>query len=1032
MKRWKGLTGKVMAVLLAAALTASPTTSYATALTDEEQLRIDEVETPEEQVTMDESVEGEENAEQIPENALTQEESADYLKKNHTEDKTKVENAKKAFDNEFGALRPKFKDAKNINEVVLEHLAADGVDINGLTVSVNMTEDENYIGTDGLIHYVKDETFAGYSYSKNIPCTFKFKSGEAETVSNRRNVTVGWDLDFFYEQMQKECDALTAGKLLGENISIEEITKDLTLPQSMGVSAKKVWSAITWESSNQDVIRIQKPQMDSIINPAIGKVKEPTQDTKVTLTATFKANDSVMNSYVETTDDIKAITKTFDVTVKGNGEQKPTEETLLALLDKYYTVDKLKDTISGEVIDPAHVTGDIQLIRYTKIKDEKGQLVFKNKEIEVTSSNEKLLTVNGYRANVDVFASENPEVKLLVKFTRDGVSVTKEIPLKVEIVTDAELDAELEKMRVAKSHYFEGINCGANQDKNTIVDNLNAFQEMRLDEGKNPVWIYAAKDYVGDGIIPDDFFEDPWEMEGAGYNHFKSSKNNVIQHDNLLVRRQENSIQVTISSVLSSAKYGKYAKAHPDNKKLQKLYKQPVEVTVTVKGTAVATENLKKEIADAREFFKSIQEGGAPGEYPNGTIANLNKAIEDAQAILDKSESTEAEIENAVQILKSVVETIKDTQNAKKAFVTMNGNPVSGEMGMQFVGDVYSDAALKAGFKKDAKYEKEVTVIDALVVMHQQMFGEDFNKNPQDYLTMGPTGWISKVFGIDTINIGFYVNDTMPKDEDGLGTMANTSILKDNDVLTVFVYGSAYQQDVYLKFDQMEYAAEEGKQFEVIVTGFVTSDAMFGDVELKPQNDCKVVLLPQDTSLQSVSATTDEQGKAVLEVPHKGVYTMTVESCNSEFFVAPYAKVNIIENAALIELEKAKNAAKEELMSYKSLEDYKEEQQKELTAAIQKGKELIDQAKTVEEVKQAVKDAKAEMDAIKTKEEIEQENRRGDIDGNGVIDFLDINLFLRKLVEEESIDAKVGDMNSDGQVNFMDCNILLKILTDNV
>ena len=940
------------------------------------------------------------------------------------EDTTKVEDAKKAFDNELGALRLKFKNAKNINEVVLEHLAADGVDTNGLTVSVNTTEDENYISKDGVIHYVKDETFGGYVYSKNIPCTFKFKSGEAEAVSNRRTVTIGWDLDFFYEQMQKECDALTADKLLGENASVEEIKKDLTLPQSMGTSAKKVWSAITWESSNQDIIRIQKPQIDSIINPAIGKVKEPAQDTKVTLTATFKANDSVMNSYVETPDDIKTITKTFDVTVKGNGEQKPTEETLLALLDKYYTVDQLKDAISGEVIDPAHVTGDIQLIRYTKIKDEKGQLVFKNKEIEVVSSNEKLLTVNGYRANVDVFSSENPEVKLLVKFTRDGVSVTKEIPLKVKVVTDAELDAELEKMRVAKSHYFEGINRGVNQDKNTIVENLNAFQEMRFDEGKNPVWIYTAKDYVGDGIIPDDFFEDPWEMEGAGYNHFKSSKNNVIQHDNLLVRRQENSTQVTISSVLSSAKYGKYAKAHPDNKKLQKLYKQPVEVTVTVKGTVVAKENLKKEITDARDFLKSIKEGSNPGEYPKGTIANLNQAIEDAQAVLDRLESTETEIENAVQTLKSVVETIKDTQNAKKAFVTMNGNPVSGEMGMQFAGDVYSDAALKAGFKKDAKYEKEVTVIDALVVMHQKMFGEDFNKNPQDYLMMGPTGWISKVFGIDTINIGFYVNDTMPKDENGLGTMANTSILKDNDVLTVFVYGSAYQQDVYLKFDQMEYAAEEGKQFEVIVTGFVTSDAMFGDVEFKPQSDCKVILLPQDTSLQSISATTDEHGKAILEVPRKGVYTMTVESCSSEFFVAPYAKVNVTENAALIELEKAKNAAKDELTSYKHLEDYKEEQQKELTAAIQKGKELIDQAKTVEEVNQAVKDAKAEMDAIKTKEEIEQENKKGDFNGDGKVSYADCVILSDKLLNGEEVLTVLGDMNGDGKVSYADCVIL--------
>ena len=57
MKRWKGQTSKIVAVLLAAALTASPTTSYAAVLTNEEPLAMDEVETPEEQVTMDEPVE---------------------------------------------------------------------------------------------------------------------------------------------------------------------------------------------------------------------------------------------------------------------------------------------------------------------------------------------------------------------------------------------------------------------------------------------------------------------------------------------------------------------------------------------------------------------------------------------------------------------------------------------------------------------------------------------------------------------------------------------------------------------------------------------------------------------------------------------------------------------------------------------------------------------------------------------------------------------------------------------------------------
>ena len=85
MKRWKGITGKVMAVLLAAALTAQPTTSFAAVLTDE-------VETPEEQVIMDDPVEGEKDAEQIPENMQVQEEAAAYLKQNYIDNNKIIQN----------------------------------------------------------------------------------------------------------------------------------------------------------------------------------------------------------------------------------------------------------------------------------------------------------------------------------------------------------------------------------------------------------------------------------------------------------------------------------------------------------------------------------------------------------------------------------------------------------------------------------------------------------------------------------------------------------------------------------------------------------------------------------------------------------------------------------------------------------------------------------------------------------------------------------------------------------------------------
>ena len=88
------------------------------------------------------------------------------------------------------------------------------------------------------------------------------------------------------------------------------------------------------------------------------------------------------------------------------------------------------------------------------------------------------------------------------------------------------------------------------------------------------IWVYDIKNETGKGIFPDDFFTDTWEMEGAGYNKFQSSNPQIIRHDNLLVNRDTMPQKVTITSLLSSQRYGAFAKKHPNNEKLQKLYQQ--------------------------------------------------------------------------------------------------------------------------------------------------------------------------------------------------------------------------------------------------------------------------------------------------------------------------------------------------------------------------------------------------------------------------------------------------------------------------
>ena len=89
------------------------------------------------------------------------------------------------------------------------------------------------------------------------------------------------------------------------------------------------------------MISIQNPSIDSPIYPRTGKITPKTEDTEVTLTATFRANDILLNEYIEKADSFGTITKTFKVTVKGSGSQAPTEEELKASLDNYYTADSI-------------------------------------------------------------------------------------------------------------------------------------------------------------------------------------------------------------------------------------------------------------------------------------------------------------------------------------------------------------------------------------------------------------------------------------------------------------------------------------------------------------------------------------------------------------------------------------------------------------------------------------------------------------------------------------------------------------------
>lgn len=807
-------------------------------------------------------------------------------------DQEKVDAIKAKFDKD-SVLRPQYGTDTNITNLVLRKIQGyTDLTTDGVSVELKTSGDTDYIKDDGTIVYKTGALNQWGMNFTNVTTVFIFKAGNAEAQSADKTATVCWDREYFKSQMQKEADSLNWDTIKGRNIKADDVTSDLTLPQCMGSSAMQVWSQVTWTSSNPSVISIEDPEFDAIINPKKGVVHQPEQDTEVTLTATFQANRSALNDRVEQVSDFVTLTKTFKVTVKGKQAAKPTEDELKAILDKYYTADSLQDFNTKNTLDINNVTGDIQLPRYTRIKDENNEAVFANKEITVTTDKEDILKINGYRAAVDRFASQNEKetVNLIVTFTRDGVTVSKKIPLTVSMITDKELDKELAMMEKAKEHYFDGINDGKYADKDSITGDLHAFHEMNLDEQGNPVWAYDVNDKTGTGIIPDDYQDGSLGQTGWPYNRFKSSNNAIVTHENLLVTRPENSTKITISSLLSSEKYGKFAKDHPNNEKLQKLYKQEVSVTVTVKGTKASAEALLAEIESAQKLHDSMVEGTQPGEYQKGAKAALAEAIARAQAVADDKDATEAQQDAAIADLQQAVKDAKALQNAKEASVSVRINMDSGKPGKSYTVKVTSDMAAKAGFSKPEGFENTVTILDAMVAAHQKMYGDDFGKDPGKYLIING-GWIQKFWGIETGAIGYLLNNQSPTDLNGSATLCNNSPIKTGDVVTVYQYGDTQNySDTYLYFADSQIQQKEPGEVSLTLlrSGY---DANWKPVS-SPQENCKVVLADSNGK-QVAEAATDKDGIVTFKISEAGSYSADVTAAPFDYYVSAHADITI-------------------------------------------------------------------------------------------------------------------------------------------
>lgn len=391
------------------------------------------------------------------------------------------------------------------------------------------------------------------------------RDGKTEYYQPNKMVQVAWDEARVQQMLDDAAEQIGIGYAAGD--SAESVTSNLTLPYRAGSKNKL---QVEWKSSDGDAIWPSGYGYSDYT----GKVTRASSDRAVTLTATV----SFVNGGPK---DVKS-SHDFTVTVKGDPEKIAADKK--ALQEKVaaaFTYDNIKYSGTDTVANKDGLTDDLQMPRASTLGVDG-----KYYKVEYSASTDDV-TFNGYKGTVFRPEGKDPvSTKLTCTVTDKNnaeVTATKTLDFTVAPQDQADLDNELKLMEAAKAGYAEAILDG--QDAAGVTANMHAFQKAYLDADGKLAWSYdkATTDAAGSGIVP---VELEGASESAGYRLFKSSRPDLLKHENLVLgETPEYNTKVTVSSRLSSEKYARYAERYPDNPTYAKLANQDVSATVAIKGS---------------------------------------------------------------------------------------------------------------------------------------------------------------------------------------------------------------------------------------------------------------------------------------------------------------------------------------------------------------------------------------------------------------------------------------------------------------
>lgn len=595
---------------------------------------------------------------------------------------------------------------EQVNKVI-EVNSITGLTANDITVTVKSAGNVTYgsgtlLDSNGKVTYYyanPSSAINGDAVVSNVK--FELSTASGATVETEQSIVlIPWDQAKVEAEMQKAADVLTFDTIKGTNISADQVSADLTLPQFM---ENYGWATISWESSDESVIWLSG---GDVLADFVGNVEpaEDDQDIDLDATFTFNKNNTEKDGYI-------TVNKTISVTVPGASNNYMNE--INGALEKF-TLGSLKYSAGAnknQVINPNAVTDNISLLIPRELGIDGGRNGYQVEYSAYVNGTETCpVTVNSYRANVIRPISEEPvEVTLKLTITKknEGVLDTrytgnKELKIKVSPLVPAEIDAELALLDTVKANFFKGIQ-NENLVQDAVIGDLHAFKEAYLNENGKLVWVYNIKDTADIGIVPTDL---PKEGYDETYNLYHSSAPTVIKHENLLVTcPQDENANVTITANLKSYRFGDYYNTYKDDPvygpKFKRLAGEQVSVTVTVlskaeqdKAAAVVkqidnlfpiTAESGNSVVAAEQSYNALSNGGkklvsnadklseAQVDYVEALINAIGTVTLESQAAINAAEEA---YNNLTDEQKTQVTNYQTLSDAKARYEELSNKPL--------------------------------------------------------------------------------------------------------------------------------------------------------------------------------------------------------------------------------------------------------------------------------------------------------------------------------------------------------------------